>query len=331
MGAAPSHLERFVKTALAEMPLAPKSGSAIGAADWRRWLGEESAYADYLGFFQKEVARLDGRAALHTYLPELAPGLAAAACHPMIRTAFGVIAEDDNEIAVGLADWASHYFVLAPTEAGNGEIDPWLLTGEDPVLLLGRLRQQSDLEYQPDPDIPVDREIATAAAHPRFAGIANALTIDHLTLGRLREAALLLYISAPDSRTLLGLCSLHAARVLSDFTQDQRSFSAAVWRLLLALSLSLNRPELLDAETAAVMTTGELPDWDAILPALVASEDHHAIRLGYTCLAETRAGGSPLYRLLAAQKAGLIGTPESVRDRSVTEARSAALGAAAGR
>jgi hypothetical protein len=324
MGAPPPRLEVFAQMDLEGMEPAPRPGSAIDAANWRERLGEETAYADYLGFFQREVARLNGRAALRIYLPALASGLAAAAFHPMIRTAFGVIAEDDQEIAVGLAYWASRYLAFPQAEDETAAVDPWLLPAEDPQILLTQLRQQNDLEFAPDPDNLIDRELATAAGHPRYPGIANALSIDDLTLGRLRQAAALLYLASGDFNSLHGVTGLHAARVLADYTDDRRAFAGAVWQALLALYLSLDRPELPDAESVKTSMAADLPDWNRILPAAVASDDDHVIKLVFACLAETRAGGGRIYHLLAARKTGVAAArpePQPVIIESQSEAR----------
>ncbi|HEY4161431.1 MAG TPA: questin oxidase family protein [Dongiaceae bacterium] len=329
MGASPPRLEAFARMDLQDMEPAPQPGSAIDAANWRERLGEEAAYADYLGFFQREVARLNGRAALRAYLPALVPGLAAAAFHPMIRTAFGVIAEDGGEIATGLAYWASRYLAFPEAQDETVAVDPWLLPAEDPQALLTLLREQNDLEFQPDPDNLIDRELDTAAGHPRFPGIVNALNIDDLTLGRLRQAAAMLYLSSGDFSSLHGVTGLHAARVLSDYTDDHRAFANAVWQALLALYLSLNRPELPSAEALAAATAVDLPDWNTILPAAVASDDDHVIKLVFACLAETRAGGGRIYHLLAAQKAGLVAPRAG--GQSAIESQSEAPAVAAGR
>ncbi|HVO00755.1 MAG TPA: hypothetical protein VMT54_01070, partial [Candidatus Cybelea sp.] len=73
----------------------------------------------------------------------------------------------------------------------------------------------------------------------------------------------------------------------------------------------LDRPALPDAETLAEAAARDLPGWDTILPAAVANDDEHVIKLVYACLAETRAGGGKLYRYLAARKAGLLAATES--------------------
>jgi hypothetical protein len=139
----------------------------------------------------------------------------------------------------------------------------------------------------------------------------------------------MLYLSSGDFSSLHGVTGLHAARILSDYTADRRAFSNAVWQALLALYLSLNRPELPSAEALAAATAVDLPDWNTILPTAVASDDDHVIKLVFACLAETRAGGGRIYHLLAAQKAGLA-APRAGEQPAI-ESQSEAPAVAAGR
>lgn len=327
MGATPQRIERFAQDYLKSMEPAPLVGEAIDLENWRLRLGDASAYGDYLGFFRREVGRLNARAALRAYLPELAPGLGAAAFHPIIRTAFGVIAEDPEEIAVGLAYWASRYLRLPERE--DAAADSPFSASEDPAQILKQTRGRAELDFEPDADALIDREMAEAAEHPLFPAIAAALEVDDLTLDRLRQVAALLFLGADDFNSLHAVTGLHAARVLSDFAIDRRGFAREVWRALLALYLSLDRPELPTLAAAAELTAAELPDWNAILPAAVADEDEHVIKLVFSCLAESRSGGGRLYRYLAARKAGLLAAqPAEVAE--TTGSRSAEPGAAAG-
>jgi hypothetical protein len=324
MGATPSRLESYARAYLVAMEPAPEPGTAIDASNWQERLGEETAYPDFLGFFRREVARLNTRAALRAYLPKLSRGLAAAAFHPLIRTAFGVIADDGEEVSVGLAYWASRHLRLsklgpAIVDAGDQPIAPT----EDPTFLLAQLRGQPDLAFQPNPDNLIDRELAAAAALARYPQIARTLQVDDLTLDRLRRTAALLFLAADDFNSLHGVTALHAARVLVDFADNRRAFATDVWRALLALYLSLDRPALPDGQRVAALLEGQLPDWNEILPAAVASDDEHVIKLAYAGLSETRAGGGRLYRYLAARKAVLL-VP-------ATESRSEAPPAAADR
>jgi hypothetical protein len=307
MGASPARVQRYATAYLQNMEPAPTPGSGIDAGDWQEWLGEQDAYADYLGFFRGEVERLKPRAALRAYLPKLSQGVAAAAFHPLIRTAYGVIGDDGEEIAVGLAYWASRHLALPKTAPESGDTVDVMATSDDPLQLLAALRQEGDLAFQANPDNLIDREFAEAASHPRFEALARALTVDELTFDRLRQAAALLYLATDDFSALHGVTGMHAARVLADFAEDPRDFAAQLWRALLALYLALDRPELPDAATVAKLMAAPLPDWNKILPAAVESDDEHTIKLVFTCLAETRAGYGRLYRVLAARKVGLLG------------------------
>ena len=305
MGATPKRVESYALAYLKRMEPAPLPGEAIHAENWRQRFGEEAAYGDYLGFFRREVGRLNARAALRAYLPELAPGLGAAAFHPAIRTAFGVIADDPEEIAVGLAYWASKFLALPERADMPAELP--FTPSDDPLQVLKKTRTWPGLDFEPDDNALIDREMLRAADPTLFPLIAAALQIDDLTLDRLRQAAALLFLGANDFNSLHAVTGLHAARILSDFAIDRRAFAREVWRALLALYLSLDRPDVPSPAAAAELIAEELADWNAILPAAIADEDEHVIKLVFSCLEESRAGGGRLYRYLAARKVGLLG------------------------
>ena len=331
MGATPVRLERYARDYLTAMEPAPEPGTAIDEVNWRERFGDEASYADYLGFFQRAVARRGARATLRAYLPVLGPGVGAAAFHALIRTAFGIIAEDREEIAVGLAYWASRYLPLPDHQPDGGEVNATITPTADPAALLRQAREQAALAFTPDPDALIDRQMAAAAANPAFPSLAAALMVDDLTLDRLRQAAAHLFLATDDFSILHAVTGLHAARVLGDFAVDRRAFATAVWRAFLALYLSLDRPPLPTVEAIAAAANGSAPDWNAILPAAVGAEDEHVIKLVYAAFAETRAGGGRLYRHLAARKAGLLQADLLQSGTPATESRSEAPVAAAGR
>jgi hypothetical protein len=215
-----------------------------------------------------------------------------------------VIADDVGEIAVGLAYWASRYLGLPDRTDIPAELP--FAPSDDPQEILKKTRTWPGLEFAPDADALIDREMLKAADTTLFPLIAASLRVDDLTLDRLRQAAALLFLGANDFNSLHAVTGLHAARVLSDFAVDRRAFAREVWRALLSLYLSLDRPDVPSPAAAAELTTVDLPDWNAILPATVVSDDEHVIKLVFSCLAESRSGGGRLYRYLAARKVGLL-------------------------
>lgn len=91
----------------------------IVAAEWREALGEPARMADWVAFFEREIASGTWQDALRTWVPRLAPGFLASGTHGMLRTAHAVRALefDDSalrraELARGLALWAARYATL---------------------------------------------------------------------------------------------------------------------------------------------------------------------------------------------------------------------------
>ena len=65
------------------VPVPPPIAS-IARETWSLNLGDRSREGDYRAFFAREVSRLGIRDAVNHYLPNLLPGIAASALHPLI-------------------------------------------------------------------------------------------------------------------------------------------------------------------------------------------------------------------------------------------------------
>ncbi len=67
MGATPKRVQSYAIPTLRKMELAPPPGDAINAENWKDRLGEEAAYADYLGFSRRgSDGSMHGRPCAHT-------------------------------------------------------------------------------------------------------------------------------------------------------------------------------------------------------------------------------------------------------------------------
>ncbi len=101
---------------------APK-GDSKAIHDWHGQLGSYSDWPHWLAFFEGEIQRSTWRKTLAIWLPRLAPGMAGAAAHGLLRTAYaarGLSVRETplrrEELAQGLAYWAARYAELP----GNG-------------------------------------------------------------------------------------------------------------------------------------------------------------------------------------------------------------------
>lgn len=133
---------------LGEFQRAPETGERVDPADWRATLGHNSGFAAWQALFLGELAHDDWQLVLRRWVPRLAPGLAGAATHGLIRTGHGaraLVARDNavrrRELATGLAYWAITYQKLpwngieAPepsVEAAFAKLEPRLPAVQPP-------------------------------------------------------------------------------------------------------------------------------------------------------------------------------------------------------
>ena len=75
----------------------PSASAKISEADWREALGKEKRVGDWIVFFDETLKEAPWREALDKWVARLAPGIAAAAFHGVLRTAHAARALGDRE------------------------------------------------------------------------------------------------------------------------------------------------------------------------------------------------------------------------------------------
>ena len=108
------------------LPRPPADASPHRPEGWQESLGDSRRGADWVGFFDRELAEAPWRAVLQAWVPRLAPGLMAAATHGLIRTGHAVRSLAANatpqrlhELAEGLGYWAATYQRLPGRPSGR--------------------------------------------------------------------------------------------------------------------------------------------------------------------------------------------------------------------
>ena len=105
----------------------PPAVEAVTRSNWREALGDGRRVADWAEFFRRELKEAAWPEVLERWADRLAPGLAAAAAHGLIRTghaARSLSAKETElrrrELAEGLAYWAAYYQPLPEAPRADG-------------------------------------------------------------------------------------------------------------------------------------------------------------------------------------------------------------------
>lgn len=247
--------------------------------------GLPAAFAALRAGFDAALARDGEDAVLRRVLPDLLPGVAAAAFHGVIRTAHAVQAGHRGELAAALAYWAWRHQPLAAPPAGEPmAFDDWAaaLIDSAPAFRLEAplisLRMQ-----QADSSVP-------------YLALAGRLAPGPDTLARLAGLAVERYTASRNFTVLHMVTGLRAVRVLMPWVDDSAAAGAVLVRAFTAAYLAARVGPAASAGSNPVHAGG----WPAVTAAAIASDDDHVIKLVEACRAEAAVYGVGRYLQAAA-------------------------------
>ena len=146
----------------------PESRNPISPGEWREALGNAGRVADWVAFFDRELAEGSWEDVVGSWVPILAPALMAAATHGLIRTSHAVrnlsnsqTSYRTHELAEGLGYWAARYQLLPGTPSGRDR-------GYDPSAALEHVERLHGPDF--DTAGPISQQIRGLDDQPGFAG-----------------------------------------------------------------------------------------------------------------------------------------------------------------
>lgn len=287
LGASDERLAEFAQRYAARLHAAPAPEPWPAGDAWRAHLGHPRAWPAYRALFRDWLRHEGAADVLAQTLPVLMAGVGAAAFHGPIRAAYALAANHADELADALAYWACRWFPLgAPAASGSVA---------DPAVLLPALDLADEL---PDAAL-ISQRMASAAAHPRFAPVADRLHVDlRSTLPRLAHLAAERYAAGADFTVLHLVTSAHAMQVLLPWLDDddtaRREALAHYARAWLAGWAT--RP----AHDAAQPPLAVLP-WPEIVARALESDDDHAIKLVDSCRELEKSVGGAVWSVAASR------------------------------
>lgn len=267
-------------------------------------LGKYERFGDLLDHFRGALERESWRSIVAHWAVRLAPGLAGAAFHGVIRTGHAVRSmrvratkARANELAVGLAYWAARYTELPTLTTGSaGSVDllqtleelrhPWRNDREDVdfFAVLDRLTRR-DAPIAPrvvlaTPDAPPAAAQLDALVRAAAAAVLEMLVLEQNRLWLMHT------VTAPAAIGLL-LPEIDEA--------GARTLVAYARQAVIAFHIAYGAPF-----TARAHVRPSPPAWPELIQRAAASRSVHTIKL-IEALSRFDVAGDPLCRTVAVQ------------------------------
>ncbi|MBF0170095.1 MAG: questin oxidase family protein [Nitrospinae bacterium] len=305
LGASPDRLEAFISDQAPRfepwpMPVATLTEAGFGAA-----LGDPARLTDWRDHFVEKLRPGGWRWILGEWLPRLAPGIMGAALHGAIRTAYAVMAleEEDTlqrriELAIALASWGARFQPLPKPSGPTQDVDPTAILRGTPLLPIDR-RVKGMIFGRVK---PLDDEVS-------FPAVAAAWKIDEPTaaLARLSKTAARLYLANPGRSAISFIHCLtgtHAVRILAPYVGpvERVALLRHLWTAVAALYVADADAPLTGEETKnATSRERGLMDMEGMLAAALAQGDDHVVKYAFSIREENMASPDPAYPLALAR------------------------------
>jgi len=302
MGATPGQLNDYRRTHASWLEKLPERAAApTGAWPFRK--ADHAGFVDLQADFRQRIASEGLEPVVRATLPELAPGITAAAFHGLIRTAMGVTSKHEGEIAAGLAYWAAHWQRLGVALGAPAGSKP----SADPLLLLEGLGNDPRFAFDPKkaPGL-IDDALIAVGGLSGFGEVIDWLDAKRCSIADIARAAGVLYGATGDFTALHTVTAAQAVAVLLPYVEEPSVLLPWLWQGLAAAYIGLGRPALPEADTIAAWRASETPAWPELMRSALAQDDEHPVKLCYSALSLGRLTGDRLFRWLAAREVGAL-------------------------
>jgi Questin oxidase-like len=290
LDASPAQMDAFTASYLPRLadPLTDDAQPFADMVEAQPFLSRISGVRRFEASFDAWIVRNGRAAVLEQWLPVLLGGAAAAAFHGLIRTAYGVQCENDEEVASGLAYWAATF--AAVNAQGNATL-PALRAAD----AIAALDAADALRAAPWTQPPIMARLREVAMHPAFAAVLPPLAAGQ-TLADAAIAFAAVYEESMDFDCLHCITALHAAQVLLAHARtDSAALAQQLWPALAAAHVVSRseqpQPAAFDHSLA----------WPEIRRRACDSMDDHVIKMVFTCVAWQQITGQDVFRRCASK------------------------------
>jgi hypothetical protein len=281
----------------------PASVSRIAKDHWRDALGKSAQTRDWVEFFTNELAESSWQTVIGVWIPRLAPGLAAAALHGVIRVGHAVCSLKAivtpvriDELARALGYLAAEFLTLPGEFAGAGTLSPQAAVGQL-ELLPNSKRTTNGL---------ISSELADLGGFVPFEGAVNLVQPMAGTPNFMSElvATFAGVFAAVESKSFEFLHAVTGSAAVAELlpyipVEEHARIHAYTWQVVAGIFVRYATPNLV-VPTPDSIAVAKATDADIDRLARLASDggDAHTIKLVCTSIREWRRNPDP--RFLAA-------------------------------
>ena len=254
-------------------------GRQIDHGTWTKHLGTLGAWSSYRQFFQAEIDKHGVQEVLATYVSPLMRGVAGHAFHPLLRVGYGIDLNDKDEIAFGLAVWASVYLPAPEIPKSKVRVKP--------AHMLNEMVNSELLRSVKPGSQSIARRIGQFYAHDEFRRLLQPIDLDSdRPLDAIARAIADAFSTHHHFTMLHGVTSCHAMRMVPPYCENQEEALSMYWFSVCAAYLSVVNVPGSPHQPLPDREAGET-DWPRIHRDAIATGNEHTIKLAYTCFKES--------------------------------------------
>ena len=211
----------------------------------------------------------------------LAPHIASAAFHGLIRVAYASMVDDPQEMAAALDYFASEGTVPS-LDARGPELDLEVLADA-----------LSNAGLQRPPGSLITSRLADVMERPAFRAVIGRLAVDQGSLDRVSRFGARAWLTVGDFASLHVLTGAHAIRALGPRWADPIVPVRAAAVAALGCYVVAGCPRL------ASLYDLPVDDWETLRARALASDDEHLCKLVLSCMDEAASTGDAIYAAVA--------------------------------
>lgn len=222
-------------------------------------------------------------------------GICTAAFHTLIRLAYAVEMNIQEEIAAALAYYITRADLIKQLPAKFERMPE----DENVLSILEKLRIHAEITY-PKVGGSIFKKVNDITAQDDFQKFCSTYIPAQLSIGEISGLALHTYVSTKDFLSLHLVTSSHALRVLLPFIENKDHACRTLLIGHLAGYVSLQKPKVDKTILLEHRDKTFSPAWEELFRLARATNDDHSFKLIYSCYEESKIYQDRNYNYCAA-------------------------------